>query len=145
MNELEVTYAIFFSPPLVSEILKHLQDSKAEFLMEVTDKTRADVKGGTLIDYDGRVRLLEIAQVPPEHVDDFKSVKKFQIFNTNNIWISLKAIKRVVEEKELDLEIIVNPKVCSATSGFRGPLLTIFFFLFANVDHLGNRREGHPA
>ncbi len=86
-------------------------ESGAEFLMEVTDKTTADIKGGTLINYDGKMRLLEIAQVPPEHVEDFKSVKKFKIFNTNNLWINLKAIKRVVENRELDLEIIVNVKV----------------------------------
>lgn len=34
-----------------------------DFLMEVTDKTRADVKGGTLVEYEGKLRLLEIAQV----------------------------------------------------------------------------------
>jgi len=34
-----------------------------EFVMEVTDKTRADVKGGTLVMYEGKLRLLEIAQV----------------------------------------------------------------------------------
>ena len=39
-----------------------------EFLAEVTDKTRADVKGGTLINYEGKLRLLEIAQVPKDHV-----------------------------------------------------------------------------
>lgn len=82
--------------------------------MEVTDKTRADVKGGTLIDYDGVVRLLEIAQVPSQHVEDFKSVSKFKIFNTNNLWINLRAIKRVIEQKLLRLEIIVNPKVRQA-------------------------------
>ena len=57
--------------------------------MEVTDKTRADVKGGTLIDYEGKLRLLEIAQVPKDHIEEFKSVKKFKIFNTNNLWIKL--------------------------------------------------------
>lgn len=57
-------------------ILQHMIDSDAEFLMEVTDKTKADVKGGTIIDYEGQVRLLEIAQVPNEHVEDFKSVRK---------------------------------------------------------------------
>ena len=31
--------------------------------MEVTDKTRADIKGGTLIRYEDRLQLLEIAQV----------------------------------------------------------------------------------
>ena len=33
------------------------------FFSQVTDKTRADVKGGTLIQYGGRLRLLEVAQV----------------------------------------------------------------------------------
>jgi len=51
-----------------TSILQHMVESKSEFLMEVTDKTKADIKGGTLIDYEGKVRLLEIAQVAPEHV-----------------------------------------------------------------------------
>lgn len=49
-------------------ILNYLISSKTEFVMEVTDKTRADVKGGTLVDYHGKIRLLEIAQVPKQHV-----------------------------------------------------------------------------
>jgi UTP--glucose-1-phosphate uridylyltransferase len=81
-----------------------------EFLMEVTDKTRADVKGGTLIQYEDKLRLLEIAQVPPEHIDDFKSVKTFKFFNTNNIWVKLDAIQRILNEKRLNMEIIVNNK-----------------------------------
>lgn len=46
-------------------------------------------QGGTLIQMENKLRLLEIAQVPPEHVDDFKSVKTFKFFNTNNIWANL--------------------------------------------------------
>ncbi|KAM7419891.1 hypothetical protein PAMA_016813 [Pampus argenteus] len=95
-------------------ILHHLMsqpaDKRCEFIMEVTDKTRADVKGGTLIQYEDHLRLLEIAQVPKAHVDEFKSVTKFKIFNTNNLWISLPAIKRLHEKNAMDLEIIVNPK-----------------------------------
>lgn len=91
-------------------ILQHLVSSGAEFIMEVTDKTKADIKGGTLIDYDGQVRLLEIAQVPAEHKSDFTSIKKFKIFNTNNIWINIPAIKRILDEGPMDLEIIVNQK-----------------------------------
>ncbi|CAL1707727.1 unnamed protein product [Somion occarium] len=93
------------------KILHHMVTSGAEFIMEVTDKTKADVKGGTLIDYDGSIQLLEIAQVPSEHVEDFKSVRKFKIFNTNNLWINLKALKRIMESDGMELEIIVNPKV----------------------------------
>ncbi|KAJ7446197.1 UTP-glucose-1-phosphate uridylyltransferase [Mycena galericulata] len=92
-------------------ILQHMIDTQAEFLMEVTDKTKADIKGGTLIDYEGSMRLLEIAQVPSEHVEDFKSVRKFKIFNTNNLWINLKALKRVMDNGGMELEIIINPKV----------------------------------
>jgi len=60
-----------------------------DFIMEVTNKTKADVKGGTLIQYQGKLCLLEVAQVPKAHVDDFKSIKKFQTFNTNNLWVNL--------------------------------------------------------
>jgi len=91
-------------------ILNMVISNNREFVMEVTDKTRADVKGGTLIQYDSHLRLLEAAQVPKEHEEDFKSVKKFNVFNTNNLWINLPAIKRVLEENTLDMEIIVNPK-----------------------------------
>merc|ERR1712223_535590 len=52
--------------------------------MEVTDKTRADVKGGTLIQYEGKLRLLEVAHMPQ--------------------------IKNIIEENTLDMEVIVNPK-----------------------------------
>ncbi|KAI0244866.1 UTP-glucose-1-phosphate uridylyltransferase [Massospora cicadina] len=94
-------------------ILKHVVDSGTEFVMEVTDKTKSDIKGGTLVDYNGQIRLLEIAQVPNEYVEDFKSVRKFKIFNTNNLWVSTKAIKRVVEQQALNLEIIVNHKTAA--------------------------------
>lgn len=84
--------------------------SASTFVMEVTDKTMADVKGGTLVECDNKLRLLEIAQVPKDHVDEFKSVKKFKIFNTNNLWIHLESIERLTRSKSLELDIIVNPK-----------------------------------
>ncbi len=34
-----------------------------------------------------------------------------RIFNTNNLWIKLAAIERVIQEQTLHMEIIVNPKV----------------------------------
>ncbi|XP_003740715.1 UTP--glucose-1-phosphate uridylyltransferase [Galendromus occidentalis] len=91
-------------------LLHPTEGEKPEFVMEVTEKTRADVKGGTLIGYEKRLRLLEIAQVPLDHVDEFKSVKKFKIFNTNNLWIRLDRIKQAVETHALSMEIIINHK-----------------------------------
>ncbi|KAI7706954.1 putative UTP--glucose-1-phosphate, partial [Hortaea werneckii] len=57
-----------------------------------------------------QARLLEIAQVPKQYVNEFKSIKKFKYFNTNNIWMNIRAVKRVVENNELTMEIIPNGK-----------------------------------
>ncbi|RLV95451.1 UTP--glucose-1-phosphate uridylyltransferase [Spathaspora sp. JA1] len=95
------------------KILDHMIETGAEYIMELTDKTRADVKGGTLINYEGQVRLLEIAQVPKEHVEEFKSIKKFKYFNTNNLWINLRAVKELVESNAIEAEIIPNQKTIS--------------------------------
>lgn len=94
----------------IADLLLNTAEKSPEFVMEVTDKTRADVKGGTLIQYENKLRLLEIAQVPKEHVEDFKSVKAFKFFNTNNLWVKLSAIDRVLSEGSLNIEIIVNNK-----------------------------------
>lgn len=91
------------------DILQMCLTGVQEFVMEVTEKTRADVKGGTLIQYEGKLRLLEVAQVPNDKLEDFMSVKKFNVFNTNNLWISLPAIRRVITDDILEMEIIVNP------------------------------------
>ncbi|XP_044730624.1 UTP--glucose-1-phosphate uridylyltransferase-like [Chrysoperla carnea] len=101
----------------ILNLLNPISTNGPEFVMEVTDKTRADVKGGTLIQYENKLRLLEIAQVPKEHVDDFKSIKRFKFFNTNNIWAKLSAIERIMQSDKtnngtmaLNLEVIVNAK-----------------------------------
>jgi len=92
-------------------ILNWLDKDKIDFIMEVTDKTRSDVKGGTLIDYEGKAKLFEIAQCPSSKLDEFKSIKKFKIFNTNNLWVNLRGIKKLVEEQRMrNVDVIVNYK-----------------------------------
>lgn len=61
---------------ILNFLLSPGEKKSPEFLMEVTDKTRADVKGGTLINYDGKLRLLEIAQVPKDHVIKYFLLRK---------------------------------------------------------------------
>ena len=81
------------------------------FVMEMTPKTPADIKGGTLYeDSEGKLHLLELAQVPPKHVDEFCSTRKFTVFNTNNIWIHLRHLKKRMEQGPMDLNLIVNEK-----------------------------------
>ncbi|GFS35279.1 UDP-glucose pyrophosphorylase 2 [Actinidia rufa] len=88
-------------PPGHGDVFPSLKNSgKLDALLsKVTPKTLADVKGGTLISYEGKVQ-----------VNEFKSIEKFKIFNTNNLWVNLNAIKRLVEADALKMEIIPNPK-----------------------------------
>merc|ERR1719158_1144451 len=62
------------------------QDPDLEFFCEVVAKTMRDVKGGTIIEYEDRLKLLEIAQVPADKVSEFTSIDKFSVFNTNSLW-----------------------------------------------------------
>lgn len=94
-------------------IFAYVVESRSEFVMEVTDKTKADIKGGALCLYQNQLRLLELSQVPSEHRSEF--MKRFKVFNTNNLWIKVDAIKRILSEDSLELDIIVNPKQIEST------------------------------
>lgn len=106
-------------------ILQHMIDTQAEFLMEVTDKTKADIKGGTLIDYEGSMRLLEIAQVPSEHVEDFKS--------GNMILCSCSFILTTVQSANSRSSI---PTTCGSTSrvGILSDLISLFSDRFNSAE-----------
>jgi UTP--glucose-1-phosphate uridylyltransferase len=93
-------------------VLHYMLNEGIPFLMEVTHKTSADIKGGTLYQEKGLIKLLEVANVPPEHIAEFCGHQKFKIFNTNNIWINLVRLKELLEEEGLlDLDVIVNRKM----------------------------------
>lgn len=91
-------------------ILNYMVESDVPFLMEMTPKTPADVKGGTLYQQNGKLKLLEIARVPDNKIDEFCDQKKFKVFNTNNIWINLVALKNRLEKGSLHLTVLVNKK-----------------------------------
>ncbi|MHB8765807.1 MAG: UTP--glucose-1-phosphate uridylyltransferase [Deferrisomatales bacterium] len=96
-------------------ILGYLAEQGLEFAMEVTPKSAADIKGGTLVRRRGRLELLEIAQVPDGHLADFQNTAAFPAFNTNNLWIDLAALGRRLAREPLDLPLIVNRKVAGGT------------------------------
>ena len=94
-----------------SKIAHTMLTEDIPYIMEMTPKTSADVKGGTLYeDSEGKLHLLELAQVPQKHVDEFCSTRKFTVFNTNNIWIHLRQLKKRLERGPMDLNLIVNEK-----------------------------------
>ena len=91
-------------------ILNYMDEFNIPFLMEMTPKTHADVKGGTLYQQGGQIKLLEIAQVPDEKINEFCDMKKFKVFNTNNIWINLVALNNRLKKNFLELSVLVNRK-----------------------------------
>ncbi|PIR00395.1 MAG: hypothetical protein COV66_06600 [Nitrospinae bacterium CG11_big_fil_rev_8_21_14_0_20_45_15] len=97
------------------KILNHIVENNIPFLIEMTPKTIADVKGGTLYVDNDRLNLLEIGAVPEEHLSEFCSQQKFKIFNTNNIWINLVALREQMVRGGFDLEVIGNRKMVGDT------------------------------
>ncbi len=85
--------------------------SETEFLMEVTPKTKLDVKGGALVKKDNHYFLLEQAQVSKSEITSFESIETFSLFNTNNIWIHLPSFKNYIKNNQLKLPLIFNEKV----------------------------------
>jgi UTP--glucose-1-phosphate uridylyltransferase len=100
---------------LHSGILGFLAQRGLAFALEVTDRTAADVKGGTLVRNRGRLELLEIAQVPEEHREDFQDPRRFPVFNTNNLWLDLAALRDKLSAGGIDMPLIVNRKVVGGT------------------------------
>ena len=65
------------------------------FLLEVTDRTEADKKGGHVARRreEGGLVLREVAQTPDEDLDAFQDVTRHRFFNTNNLWLDLSALQ----------------------------------------------------
>lgn len=93
-------------------LLGHFADGGYPFLMEVAERTPADVKGGHLARYpDGRLVLRESAQCPEDELDAFRDIDRYHFFNTNNLWVNLGYLKELIREKgAVRLPMIVNPK-----------------------------------
>ena len=93
-------------------LLGYFAENGFPFMMEVAEKTPADVKGGHLARRrDGQLILREAAQCPEEELDAFRDIQHFRYFNTNNIWIRLKYLMDLIEKKEtVRLPMILNPK-----------------------------------
>jgi UTP--glucose-1-phosphate uridylyltransferase len=81
-------------------------------MMEVVPRTPSDVKGGHIARHiNGRLILRESAQCPKHEMDAFKDIKRYRFFNTNNIWLNLKALEALIEKHHtINLPIIKNQK-----------------------------------
>ena len=95
-------------------VLSHLANTNASFLMEVTERTAADRKGGHLArrKSDGRLVLRESAQCPKEDEARFQDIAVHRYFNTNNLWLRLDHLRAELERNNgmIPLPLIRNVK-----------------------------------
>src|SRR5436853_2091041 len=98
---------------LDERILGWFARERLPFAMEVADRTEADRKGGHLARRrGGGLVLREIAQTPDDDVDAFQDTSRHRFFNTNTLWVNLRALASLLEERGgvLGLPMIVNRK-----------------------------------
>jgi UTP--glucose-1-phosphate uridylyltransferase len=99
---------------LEPRIAAHLAAERIPFLMEVVEGTEAERKGGHLARRrsDGQLVLRETAQTAPEDEQSFRDYRYWHYYNTNNLWIDLRALAETLERTGgvLALSLIVNRK-----------------------------------
>jgi UTP--glucose-1-phosphate uridylyltransferase len=98
---------------LEPRILSWMAREALPFVMEVTDRTEADRKGGHIARRPGGGFLLrETAQTPEEDLAALQDISRHRYVNTNNLWVDLRALADVLREREgvLGLPLIVNRK-----------------------------------
>jgi UDP-N-acetylglucosamine pyrophosphorylase len=94
-------------------LLTYFAQSGKPFIMEVTERTEADKKGGHLARYhDGRFLLRESVQCPEADLAQFQDIRRHRFFNTNNLWIRLDHLQEVLEQNKgiVPLPLIKNAK-----------------------------------
>ena len=111
-----------------TRILSWFAGAQIPFMMEVADRTDADRKGGHLARRvaDGRLVLREIAQTAAGDLDAFQDITRHRYFNTNTIWLDLRALDaRLERDGFLDLPMIVNRKTLDPAQPSSPPVLQL--------------------
>ncbi|PNP89806.1 UTP--glucose-1-phosphate uridylyltransferase [Gardnerella sp. DNF00502] len=101
-------------------LAQYFENTHAPFMIEVAKRTQADRKGGHIVrDIEtGRMLLREMSQVNPEDKRSAQSINKHPYFNTNNIWIRIDALKKMLKKYNgvLPLPVICNNKTVDPTN-----------------------------
>lgn len=106
-------------------LLGYFAEHKLPFMMEVTRRQAADRKGGHLARRPGQGLILrEIAQCAPAELEEFQDVERYSYFNTNNLWLHLPTLKRLLEARRglLELPLIVNEKPVDPAQPLSAPV-----------------------
>jgi UTP--glucose-1-phosphate uridylyltransferase len=99
------------------------------FLMEVVEGTEAERKGGHLARRrsDGQIVLRESAQIAPEDEESFRDYRYWHYYNTNNLWVDLRALDEKLEQTDgvLEMSLIVNHKTVDPRDSRSTPVVQL--------------------
>jgi UTP--glucose-1-phosphate uridylyltransferase len=103
-----------------------LATEQVPFALEAVRGTPADRKGGHLACYRDRLVLRETAQVPDGDTS-FTDVERWHWYNTNNIWIDLRALRdlQAADPAAPDLPLIVNRKTADPRDPESTPVIQL--------------------
>jgi len=121
-----------------------LAAQRVPLALEAVRGTPADRKGGHLARYQGRVVLRETAQVP-EGDTSFTDVERWRWYNTNNIWIDLRALAELqaADPAAPDLPLIVNRKTVDPSDPASTPVIQLESAMGAAIGSVPGARAVH--
>jgi UTP--glucose-1-phosphate uridylyltransferase len=121
-----------------------LAAEQVPFALEAVRGTAADRKGGHLARYQGRVVLRETAQVPAGDTS-FTDVERWHWYNTNNIWIDLRALRdlQAADPAAPDLPLIVNRKTADPRDPESTPVIRLESAMGAAIGSIPGARAIH--
>ena len=121
-----------------------LAAGQVPFALEAVRGTPADRKGGHLARYQGRVVLRETAQVPDGDTS-FTDVEHWRWYNTNNIWIDLRALKdlQAADPAAPALPLIVNRKTVDPRDPASTPVIQLEWAMGAAIGLIPGARAIH--
>jgi UTP--glucose-1-phosphate uridylyltransferase len=121
-----------------------LAAEQVPFALEAVRGTPADRKGGHLACYQDRLVLRETAQVPDGDAS-FTDVERWRWYNTNNIWIDLRALKNLqaADPAAPDLPLIVNRKTVDPRDPGSTPVIQLESAMGAAIGSIPGARALH--
>jgi UTP--glucose-1-phosphate uridylyltransferase len=104
---------------LDTSLLGYFAEKDLPFMMEVAQRLPSDAKGGHLAKHKaGGFVLREAAQCAPDEKSAFQNINEYRYFNTNNIWINLVHLQKIIERDGIvKLPMILNPKPLNPRNG----------------------------
>ncbi|MGP7997256.1 MAG: UTP--glucose-1-phosphate uridylyltransferase [Streptosporangiaceae bacterium] len=127
-----------------ARIAAWLAAERVPFALEMVRGTPADRKGGHLARYQGRMVLRETAQVPDGDTS-FTDVERWRWYNTNNIWIDLRALRdlQAADPAAPALPLIINREPVDPRDPASTPVIQLEWAMGAAFGSIPGARAVH--